>query len=721
MTANLLLYWQLDDIAPGGIMPDYSERQLDGRVEGNPTVLPDEQFGACLLLDGTGDAVRSSGLPGFTAFTISAWVRLPPLTVSTSIVGRGTLNLRAGGKGILQCVLPKAGTGGMIFQTDPGVLTYQTWNHVAVTRDATDLRIYVNGAQVYQRQPNLPLVQARGELVLGREPENPGGYLTGAVAGVRVHDGALTAEEIRQLTAGDETTLGAFVRTYPLDFELANVDQQPVLYIDDGASSQTMTLRVSNSARHDITLWPLSGPVSATNHHLALRWRAGTLATISPVGLAATGWSMLATPDRTAFYLLGPASARIPAGTSVDLPLTGLRVDGTDGTRGTRVELGYRQLGYVRETSEITGTRQQVLEVVNHRGRPDIPLDIGFVDGDRVLSGGTDPSDLRLRVANISRDVAIPLAGPGTAGGESKLVLSFEVQLANESRTWALTDSTRAGSLTLELGGAAAGWEAPTRVIDDERVQWTLRPPADTSLAAGAWLDLTIRSIYGLGATGHAPVVLAYENIPGYQDGFVTAEVERAPLLFNAGRAGLGTAAPRARLHIEDVNSDGTQGSLIVGPTNQPNLRLGYHTTYAWVQSHGPSPLAINPVGNNVGIGTTTPPARLTVQAASDHLQLRRDEPTGGQRLFLELYQTHTGEGVITYPSIRFHHPDKFWNRIEGRPEGIAFKTGSLPGDQLVNVYAAEGHFTALRVGGVLITQRELSVLARLVATGQLR
>ena len=40
---------------------------------------------------------------------------------------------------------------------------------------------------------------------------------------------------------------------------------------------------------------------------------------------------------------------------------------------------------------------------------------------------------------------------------------------------------------------------------------------------------------------------------------------------------------------------------------------MGYHANYSWVQSHGSKPLAINPVGNNVGVGTANPQAKLDV------------------------------------------------------------------------------------------------------------
>ncbi|WP_066426621.1 tail fiber domain-containing protein [Anabaena sp. 4-3] len=79
------------------------------------------------------------------------------------------------------------------------------------------------------------------------------------------------------------------------------------------------------------------------------------------------------------------------------------------------------------------------------------------------------------------------------------------------------------------------------------------------------------------------------------------------------GNFGIGTTNPGARLNIIHQNQDANGNSLIIGPTNQSNLRLGYHQNYSWIQSHGNKPLAINPIGNNVGIGTTNPVMKLDV------------------------------------------------------------------------------------------------------------
>ncbi|WP_416903668.1 hypothetical protein [Micromonospora echinospora] len=229
-----------------------------------------------------------------------------------------------------------------------------------------------------------------------------------------------------------------------------------------------------------------------------------------------------------------------------------------------------------------------------------------------------------------------------------------------------------------------------------DRAQWTLVPQQDTTPPRGC-LELTLEEVQGLPDPGHAPVVLAYRNLPGFQDGQLSAEVERAPLVFSARNAGLGTATPQARLHIVDDNGDANRGSVIVGPTHQPNLRLGYDTGYSWIQSHGSAPLAVNPLGNKVGIGTTAPPSPLTVQAVSEHLQLRREAQSGGGVVFLELFQDQTPAGVDVYPSIRFHHSHKFWHRIEGRPEGFAFKQGVS--DELTDVQTRVLNATTVQTG----------------------
>ncbi len=81
------------------------------------------------------------------------------------------------------------------------------------------------------------------------------------------------------------------------------------------------------------------------------------------------------------------------------------------------------------------------------------------------------------------------------------------------------------------------------------------------------------------------------------------------------GDLGLGTSNPQAAFQIEGpsgtppVSLPGGQGGLLMG--------LQSVSGYKWIQSYNSTPLAINPLGNNVGIRTTSPAAPLHVVASS--------------------------------------------------------------------------------------------------------
>jgi hypothetical protein len=115
----------------------------------------------------------------------------------------------------------------------------------------------------------------------------------------------------------------------------------------------------------------------------------------------------------------------------------------------------------------------------------------------------------------------------------------------------------------------------------------------------------------------------------------------------------------------------------------------------------------------SVGIGTAAPAYKLTVSAASTHLQLLREstETTGGKQVFLELLQLDPTPVKVpeVYPSIRFHHNNRFWHRIEARSDGFHFKEGSLSGDGYVSVRTGEAYVSGnLPIPGGVETLRML-------------
>jgi hypothetical protein len=81
------------------------------------------------------------------------------------------------------------------------------------------------------------------------------------------------------------------------------------------------------------------------------------------------------------------------------------------------------------------------------------------------------------------------------------------------------------------------------------------------------------------------------------------------------GRVSIEPAGSVRILQVLDKPQDANGGgALALGKLNASNLRLGYHTDYTWIQSHGGKPLQLNPAGNGVGVGITSAPrAKLEV------------------------------------------------------------------------------------------------------------
>jgi len=713
MSDSLVLHWPLDALAPQQAVLDSGPNQLKGTFVEPPTMVTDPKF-ACLRLGGGNQyAVVPAGQPllALTTYTLSAWINWPGGD-TTAVFGKRSPNIRlrleSGGR--LEHMFDT--TRGLDSHlTDAEVIPPNTWKHVAVTHDNTRARIFVDGRLVAEQvRPTVSRVADQEDFCLGSG--NATLAYSGLVAQFRMYDRALSAAEILRDMADDEPPLETFVRSHPLDFAFVNEDDQPVLYIDD-VKLQTMTLRLTNSSRGTVKTMPLTG-VSSSTYHFALRLRKGTLAAGLTPTLTSTDWAMVPEADGTALYFQWKNARPIPPGGTVSVEVAGLNADGTDGTHGTQVELEYRNLGYSDQSPPLAGNRVQYLDVINHRGLHNIPLDIRLVGGDRVLCDGTTPNRLRLHIANTMRTgKGIPLRKDLPT---STFQISFDAEAdsgADADKTpWALTKVGAAGGVGLSVTGTR--WNARKR--PDKIRTWEITPTADTVLAPGEYIELDLTNILALPKPGHAPILVEYENIPGYADGSATVMVNRTPLLFTRSSVGVNIAADKieARFQIIHTPQNADGDALVIGRKTEQNLRLGYDHTYTWIQSHFGLPLAINPRGNRVAVGTTGPlEGRMTIGESSGmHLQLRRESSAGagGEVVYLELFQAETSGSDATYPNIRFHHAGKFWNRIESGPGGFAFKDGPAPSDTLVDITARTVIGSGLRIGDVTVGNGRLHV-----------
>jgi hypothetical protein len=81
------------------------------------------------------------------------------------------------------------------------------------------------------------------------------------------------------------------------------------------------------------------------------------------------------------------------------------------------------------------------------------------------------------------------------------------------------------------------------------------------------------------------------------------------------GNVGIGTTNLSNKLHVSGATpADANNAQLRISATDGNFMLLGRAANYGFVQSHNREPLVLNPIGNNVGIGTIEPQTTLDVQ-----------------------------------------------------------------------------------------------------------
>jgi hypothetical protein len=657
--SHLTLHLHLDEIENNQV-EDASGNGRHGTLAGAPVLVADSLFGSCLRLDGRDDSVlvadaditklpepEGNVLPvgvlgarveASPPHTIAGWVRLERYPSGRAWI----LNLGQHSPGAYHWLVSSDGTthiGGWSGTQFTPTLPLGRWVHIATSFDGTNLRCLIDGAAIGERPARFSYTNY--ELALGK-PGQAELYFAGDIANVRLYSRALSDDEIQQAIEDDQAASAAFRRSHPLDFSLHDDDDQPVLAIVDDPLGHGTHLEITNTASQTIVPDTPADPNDARrdNHHYELRFRPGTLAeSATPIAIFEPGWvlgRLLQSDDTLSLFLLQSSPQPLAPGAKLKLTLQNVAADGRGGARGTRVELHYQQLKYQGEPTPIGGMRTQYLSIINERGQRNIPLHLGFVGANSVLADGLD-NRLTLRLVNSSPDQTIRLDADGDA--PTVLFLSFDTVPAGSAHSeGALGKFDDVGAIGVQVDG----WTVHKETEEAETPRWRLVPNAATSLPPGEDVHIQLSNIDTLPGAGQANVYLQYKNIYGYWDGQLVAAIEKGPLVVKdqavGGKlysfVGVGTAAPVAKLQIVHEDQDANGNALIIGPSNAPHLRLGYHQNYSWVQSHGSKPLALNPIGNNVGVGITNPQAKLHVAGGAARfdggLSVAGGQPVGG-------------------------------------------------------------------------------------------
>ncbi len=190
-------YWPLDETS-GSTAYDATANGLDGTIVGGVTL-------GVTGPGGSGTAMRFNGSTGYInlgapaqlrtdSWTVEAWVRVDNWPTTDAMIYRNRYygqGLGVGPNG--EFSIYSHPEGGM---NSPNGYSPGVWHHVAVTKDATNLIMYVDGSVVASKAGSATSYYDGGRVGIGRDANWNGSYLDGALADVAFFDHALAPERV---------------------------------------------------------------------------------------------------------------------------------------------------------------------------------------------------------------------------------------------------------------------------------------------------------------------------------------------------------------------------------------------------------------------------------------------------------------------------------------------------------------------------------------------
>ena len=186
-----------------------------------------EVFGATLVEDRFGTANSAYEFDGIDNYilvpqsislntpdyvTLSFWLTVPEFVVTGEYYlisqgswdGRWKASLPSHGKPVWTTKVADGDISDM--DSDPEVLSLDTWTHVVMVHDGTNDIIYIDGILAATKERAGTLASGNTDsLTIGRESTKWGNYFKGRFDDIRIYDKALTAEEIATLHTNELT------------------------------------------------------------------------------------------------------------------------------------------------------------------------------------------------------------------------------------------------------------------------------------------------------------------------------------------------------------------------------------------------------------------------------------------------------------------------------------------------------------------------------------
>ena len=558
---GLVLNLPLNEIVSGKAK-DLSTNNVQATVSG-ATVVPDDTFGSCLSFDGSNDSIDcgrgSFQIQGSAARTILCWAKaeafnhgglfqagpLGPTGQDFSLRTTNTDNLW------------RAQFWGTADQDATLANSKNTWNHYALVYDGTTAKLYYNG--VLATTKTVALNTGAHNLIIGKWATY---HFQGKMAHTRVYDRALSEAQIKQIMAENRNAQAAFKVEYPIDFSLIDDEERNVLYISEATVLNNCQVEVYNRSDQNLSILKKTGTPSASNHHLELKFKpnafdAATFGSnkqyVNVKGLPDNWVVGNATKDNEtgtiSLYLLysGSTDFVFNAGSNFAFTIEYKSAGSEGGARGTTIELLYKGIAYQSDTTTpLTGTRIKPADIVNQRGKKNIPLYVGIQGSNTILNDASaataasgTASNLTLRIVNTLEQGNLAFTtGAIDTNKNTKFTLLFDDpigddwDLASIDQLNAISVTTTRGTVNKNVRVSGSG-ASVTKTTQGKAPTFEITPNI-SSLAPGDTIDLNLTNIRSNTASGFANIYLKYEDVPGYWDGQFVVQVEKSPIVHKA-------------------------------------------------------------------------------------------------------------------------------------------------------------------------------------------
>ena len=368
--------------------------------------------------------------------------------------------------------------------------------------------------------------------------------------------------------------------TFPIGMKVYNDYHNtdlPVLYIvseaDISNPEQNLHIHIENVSQQTIELKKISLPENEgpgpSAFHLAFRWRKGTFSTHSlqttftKANLEKSlGGNWLASDpvpsasdDSMAVFFINNTGVTFAPGFTEKIVLEGVSAAPGAGSRGTRVQIDYANMCYQGQTKALSGTRTQFLDIVNHRGKANIPLHVGFVGSNTVLNDGSSNQRV-FRITNPSQESTITLQAKKDHQEASSFTINFD---ANDD--YGLANKDDLDGITIQGPKTGTSWKTEPET-EGENLIWPLTPDENIPLGPGQTIDFIIDDIISQAKDGLCNLYCHYANIPGYWDGTIVVPMIKGPLTFRGQNVGIGTDDPAKKLDV--IGDVGVTGAVAV-------------------------------------------------------------------------------------------------------------------------------------------------------------